>query len=330
MPLARLAAVAALAAAGPASSQEAVVFGTNWVAQAEHGGFYQALADGTYAACGLEVEILPGGPQVNNRALLMAGRVDFYMGGNMLAAFNAVAQGIPSVVVAALIQKDPQAILSHPGEADSWEELRDLTLLIGDGGFVTFYQWMMAAWGFSAEQRAVYTFNPAPFLADPRTGMQGYLTSEPFTVAKEGGFVPNVFLLADHGYRDYSTTIEVMAETIATRPEAVACFVDGSILGWYGYLYGDRSAADALILAHNPDMSQDRIDYSVARMKEAGIVDSGDALTLGIGAMTEERVGAFYRDMVAAGAVAEGIDWRRAFDTRFVNKGLGMELRPAD
>jgi NitT/TauT family transport system substrate-binding protein len=330
MMLARTAAIVPLLWAVAAPAAEKVVFGTNWLAQAEHGGFYQALADGTYEACGLEVEILSGGPQVNGRALMMAGKIDFYMGGNTLAALNAVAQGVPVVIVAAMFQKDPQVILSHPGEADTWEELKDLTLLISDTGFASYYQWMISAHGFTAEQREPYTFNPAPFIADPRKGMQGYLSSEPYAIRREAGWAPNVFLIADHGYDDYSTTIEAMADTIADRPQAVACFVDGSVKGWYGYLYGDRSAADALIIEANPDMTQDRLDYAVESMKSEGIVDSGDALDFGIGALSAARIGDFYSGMVAAGVAAEGIDWRAAFTTDFVNRGVGMDLKPAD
>ena len=330
MKLARTALVAPLLWVGAATAQEQVVFGTNWLAQAEHGGFYQSVADGTYEECGLQVEIVSGGPQVNNRALMMAGRIDFHMGGNMLAAFSAVAEGIPVVAVAAIFQKDPQVILAHPGEAETWEELKDLTLLIGDNGFASFYQWMMAAHGFTAEQREPYTFNPAPFLADPRKGMQGYLSSEPYAVEQQTGWAPNVFLLADNGYTDYSTTIETMADTIAERPEVVACFVEGSIKGWYNYLYGDNSAANELIMAANPDMTQDKIDYAIGRIKAEGIVDSGDALELGIGALTEERVGDFYDKMVDAGVVEDGIDWRASFSTEFVNEGVGMDLKPAE
>ncbi|NRB05463.1 MAG: ABC transporter substrate-binding protein, partial [Rhodobacteraceae bacterium] len=246
-------ALAALIAASPAIAEnEKVVFGTNWLAQAEHGGFYQSVADGTYAECGLDVEIVTGGPQVNNRALMLAGRIDFHMGGDMLQAFNAVAEGIPVVAVAASFQKHPQVILAHPGVADSWEELKDLTLLIGDNGFTSYYQWMVAEHGFTVEQRQPYTFNPAPFIADDQLGMQGYLSSEPYAVAKEAGFTPNVFLIADAGYSTYATTIETMAATIEERPEVVKCFVEGSIKGWYNYLYGDNAAADDLIKAANP------------------------------------------------------------------------------
>jgi NitT/TauT family transport system substrate-binding protein len=330
MTFARTAALLPLLWPAAAPGQERVVFATNWLAQAEHGGFYQAVADGTYEACGLDVEILPGGPQVNGRALLMAGRIDFYMGGNVLAAFNAVAEGIPVVAVAAIFQKDPQVILSHPGEAETWEELKYLTLLISDTGFASYYQWMISAHGFTAEQRQPYTFNPAPFIADPKKAMQGYLTSEPYAIEKEAGWMPNVFLIADQGYTDYSTTIEVMAETLGDRPEVVTCFVEGSIKGWYNYLYGDHSAADQLIIAANPDMTQDRIDYAIDRMKSEGIVDSGDALELGIGALSAARVGEFYGKMVDAGVVAEGIDWRAAFTADFVNRGVGMDLKPAD
>ena len=325
----RIAAALALGAL-PAAAQERVVFGTNWLPQAEHGGFYQAVADGSYAECGLEVEILSGGPQVNNRALMFAGRIDFYMGGDMLGAFNAAAEGIPVVAVAAIFQKHPTVILSHPGEADTWESLRDLTLLISDLNFVTVYRWMMAEHGFTAEQREPYTFNLAPFIANPRTGVQGYLTSEPYSVEKAAGFEPNVFLLADHGYATYATTIETMAETIETRPEVVQCFVDGSIEGWYTYLYGDGSAGDALILAANPDMTQDRIDYARQAMRSEGIVLSGEALESGIGAISADKVEAFYDQMVDSGVVEEGLDWRSSFTTRFVNRGVGMDLESAD
>ena len=322
-------ALAALIAASPAIAEnEKVVFGTNWLAQAEHGGFYQSVADGTYAECGLDVEIVTGGPQVNNRALMLAGRIDFHMGGDMLQAFNAVAEGIPVVAVAASFQKHPQVILAHPGVADSWEELKDLTLLIGDNGFTSYYQWMVAEHGFTVEQRQPYTFNPAPFIADDQLGMQGYLSSEPYAVAKEAGFTPNVFLIADAGYSTYATTIETMAATIEERPEVVKCFVEGSIKGWYNYLYGDNAAADDLIKAANPDMTQDKIEFAIAAMLENGIVDSGDALNLGIGAMTEEKVAVFFNKMVEAGVISGDIAWDASFTTEFVNAGVGMDLKP--
>lgn len=332
MPLYRpLAALcAACAAAQPAAALEEVSFGTNWRAQAEHGGFYQAVADGTYAECGIDVTIVPGGPRVNNRALMLAGRIDFYMGGDLMGPFNAAAEGIPVVAVAAIFQKHPQVILAHPGVAETWEDLKDLTLLIGDGGYMSFYQWMIAEWGFTPEQREVYHFNPAPFLADPGVAMQGFLTSEPYTVRKEAGMEPRVFLIADAGYSTYSTTIETMRATIQNRPEVVECFVDGSILGWYNYLYGDNAAANALIKEHNPEMTDDRIAYAIAEMKARGIVDSGDALEAGIGVLTAARVRDFHDQMVAAGVIESGIDWRSAVDTAFTGKGVGLELRPGE
>ncbi len=324
-------ALALILSAAPLHAENAkVVFGTNWLAQAEHGGFYQSVADGTYAACGLDVEIVSGGPQVNNRALLLAGRIDYHMGGDMLQAFNAVAEGIPVVAVAAVFQKHPQVILAHPGVADTWEDLKNLTLLIGDNGFTSYYQWMIAAHGFTAEQREPYTFNPAPFIADPQKGMQGFLSSEPYAVEKEGGFVPNVFLIADAGYSTYATTIETMADTIANKPDEVKCFVEGSIIGWYNYLYGDNTAANALIMEANPDMTQDKIDFAIDKMLSEGIVDSGDAETMGIGVMTAEKVSDFYTKMVDAGVIADGIDWQASFTTEFVGSGVGMDLKPAN
>ena len=314
--------------AGFAAANEPVVFGTNWLAQAEHGGFYQAVADGTYAACGLDVTIQPGGPQVNNRALMLAGQIQFNMGGNLLEAFSAAAEGIPVVVVAASFQKEPQVILTHPGRVKSFEELKTLpTLLIADGGYASFYQWMIKAYGFTEEQRQPYTFNPAPFIADVDSGMQGYLSSEPLMVEKEGGFKPDVWLIADAGYSTYSTLIETMADTVEKKPEVVKCFVEGSIKGWYTYLYGDNTAANEMIKADNPDMTDEQIAFGIEKMKEAGIVDSGDALEKGIGVMTEEKVKDFYDKMVEAGVVAGDLDWKSVIDTSFVGAGVGMELK---
>jgi len=322
-------ALALVAGGHSTAAAEPATFGTNWLAQAEHGGYYQAVADGTYAACGLEVTIQPGGPQVNNRALLLAGKIDFHMGGNMLEPFNAVAEGIPVKVVAASFQKEPQVLMSHPGQGlDTWEDLKKADkMILGDGGYLSYYQWMIKEFGFDAAKRVPYTFNPAAFIADPKSVQQGYVTSEPYSVEKEGGFKPNLFLIADYGFDTYSTTIEAMQETIEKKPEAVQCFVDGSAKGWYNYLYGDNKAANDMIKKDNPDMTDEQIAFSIEKLKEFGIVDSGDSEKMGIGAMTDEKIKSFYDKMVAAGVVKGGIDITQAYTLQFVNKGVGMDLK---
>ncbi len=322
--------LALLAAASvSATAAEKVTFGTNWLAQPEHGGYYQSVADGTYAACGIEVTIAQGGPQVNNRALLLAGKIDFHMGGNMLEAFSAVEQDIPVRVVAASFQKEPQVLMTHPGQGlDTWEQLKDAEqFILGDAGFQSYYQWMISELGYDAAKRVPYTFNPAPFIANPKSAQQGYITSEPFAVEKEGGFKPNLFLLADYGFDTYSTTIETMQATIDTKPDLVKCFVEGSNKGWYNYLYGDNAAANELIKKDNPDMNDEQIAFSIAKLKEYGIVDSGDTETLGIGAMTDARMESFYAKMVKVGVVKDGIDIKKAYVLDYVNQGVGLDLK---
>jgi NitT/TauT family transport system substrate-binding protein len=323
------AAMVLAAGAFGASANEKVTFGTNWLAQPEHGGYYQALVDGTYAACGLDVTIMQGGPQVSGRPLLLAGKIDFYMGGNMLQAFDAVRQDIPLRVVAASYQKDPQVMMSHPGQGlDKWADLpKAEQYIIGDEGMQSFFLWMESEYGFDPAKRVPYTFNPAPFIANPKSIQQGYATSEPYAVKKEGGFEPNVFLLADNGFNAYASTIETMQETIDKRPEVVQCFVDGSAKGWYKYLYGDNSAANAAIKKDNPDITDEQIAFSIAQMKKYGIVDSGDTEKLGIGAMNDERIESFYEKMVKAKAIPAGIDIKKAYTLIFVNKGVGLDLK---
>lgn len=325
------AAAASLLAAASVTSALAldeVTFGTNWVAQAEHGGFYQAVADGTYEKHGLKVTIVPGGPQANNRLLLPTGKVDFLMGGNMLQAFSAVEQGIPTRAVAAVFQKEPQIIMTHPGQGlDTFESLKDINLLIGRNGLNSFYQWMISEYGFSEDQVRPYTYNSAPFIADKRLGQQGYLTSEPFAVEREAGIKPNIFLIADYGFDTYSTTIETRNELIEENPDLVQRFVDASIIGWYNYLYGDNAAANTLIKTDNPEMSDAQIAFSIDKMKEYGIVDSGDTETMGIGAMNDERMSSFFNKMVKAGIVSADVDYKQSYTLDFVNKKVGLDLK---
>jgi NitT/TauT family transport system substrate-binding protein len=316
--------------ASPALAADKVSFGTNWLAEAEHGGYYQAVADGTYAKYGLDVTIVQGGPQADNEILLAAGRLDFYMGGNLLLAFDAVTHNVPIVVVAAHFQKDPQMFMSHPGEGlDKWTDLPNASqTIIGKEGLVTFYQWMKSAYGFKEENVRPYTFNPGPFIADPHSIQQGYVTSEPFAVEREGHFKPNIFLFADYGYKTYATTVETRADLIASKPDVVQRFVDASTIGWYHYLYGDNTKANALIKKDNPEMTDEQIAFSIAKIKEYGLVDSGDTLKLGIGAMTDERIKDFYDSMVTAGVVKPDLDYKKAYTLQFVDKSVGLDLRP--
>lgn len=320
----------ALGAVLPATALDRVSFATNWRAEAEHGGFYQALADGTYAKYGLDVTILQGGPQSNSRLLLAAGRIDFDMGANMIQAFNAVEQNIPIVAVAALFQKDPFILMSHPGEGlDRFQDLpKASAYYLGTDALVSVFQWLHQTHGFSISRVKPYTFNSAPFMADKTSIQQGYVTSEPFAIEREGGFKPNVFLAADYGYQSYSTMIETRREIIAKNPDLVQRFVNASIIGWYHYLYGDNAAANALIKKDNPDMTDAQLAYSIAALKAHGIVDSGDAEKLGIGAMTDQRMKAFFDQMVAAGLFKSDLDYRAAYMTKFVDHGVGFDLRP--
>jgi NitT/TauT family transport system substrate-binding protein len=316
------------AALGPAQALDKVRFGTNWVAEAEHGGFYQALADGTYKKYGLDVTIVPGGPNLNNRILLPVGKIDFFMSANSLQSFDAVAHGIPTIAVAASFQKDPQVLIAHPGAVDKFEDLKKLTLFVSKEGMASYFQWLRADFGFDEAKVKPYNFNPQPFLADKNSAMQGYVTSEPFAIESQAHFKPKVFLIADQGFNSYSTLIETRRDLVEKNPGLVQRFVDASAIGWYHYLYGDNSLGNTLIKKQNPEMTDALLAYSIAKLKEYGIVDSGDALTLGIGAMTDARMKNFFNKMARIGVVKRTIDYRKAYTLQFVNKGVGIDLRP--
>jgi NitT/TauT family transport system substrate-binding protein len=322
--------VTALLACAAARADDKVTFATNWKAQAAHGGFYQAVADGTYKKYGLDVTIQQGGPQVNNRPLLPAGRIDFLMTGNLLHSFDNVKNKVPTVVVAAIFQKDPQALMAHPGQGyEQFEALKNapLALVAKDGQF-SWWQWLKVAHGFKDEALKPYNYNLGPFLANPKAIQQGYSVAEPIYVENQGHFKPVVHLLADHGFSTYSTVIEARTDTVKNKPDLVQRFVDASIIGWVNYLYGNRKAADALMMKENPEMTEAEIEASVALMKSQGIVDSGEALARGIGAMNAARIADFYGQMVKAGLYKSGeVDLAKVATVQFVNKRVGLDLK---
>jgi NitT/TauT family transport system substrate-binding protein len=328
--LAGLAGLIAFSAfSGPALALDKVTFATNWLADPEAGGYYQALVDGTYAKYGLDVTIMQGGPQANGGMLLLAGKIDFFMGGDMIGDFLAAEQDIPTIAVAADFQKDPQMFMSHPGVGlDKWTDLPKATAYVSKGALSSYYAWMRLAWGFKDENVKPYNFNSAAFIVDKHSIQQGFVTSEPFEVEKQAGFKPNIFLLADQGYSTYATLIETRREIVAKKPDLVQRFVDASAIGWYHYLYGDNAKANEAIKKENPEMTDAQIAFSIAKLKEYGIVDSGDSLKLGIGAMTDARIKDFFDKMVKAGIVKPDTDYKKSYTLQFVDKGVGLNLRP--
>ena len=282
-----LATAAILAFSAGAQAQEKLTYMTNWYAQAEHGGFYQAVANGTYKKHGLDVTIKMGGPQVNILQLLAAGQADCIMGSSDMQMMVARSGGLPVVTVAAIFQKDPQVFIAHE-HVKSFEDMKDKTILIAPAAQRGYWLWMKNKFGFQDSQTRPYTFNIQPFVADKNTVQQGYLTSEPFAVQK-AGVKARTFLFADAGWTSYATTISCMEDTVKNRPKAVEAFVKATMEGWKSFL-ADPAPGAALIKKDNPNMSDEQIAYSVGKLKEMGIITSGEAATSGIGFMNEARV----------------------------------------
>ena len=309
-----------------ARADDSITFGIDWRAEAEYGGYYQAVAKGIYAKHGLAVTIREGGPQVNQMQLLMAGRLDFNLGGGRAIEF--AQNHLPYVAIAAIFQKDPAVLIAHPGQGnDSFPALKGKPIEIAPDARQSWWRFLAAKYGYSESQVRLYTFNMAPFLTDKSLTQQGYLGSEPFVIKQMGGFDPVVLLVADGGYRGYSNIITASRKIVTERPELVRRFVDASIEGWYSFLYEDPAPANQLIKAANPEMTEALLAYGRKMMNEHGIVDSGDALTSGIGAMTPERWNAFYRSMVAVGVYPDGIDVTQAYVGDFVNHRAGIEIK---
>ena len=307
-----------------AATQEKVSFGTDWKAEAEHGGYYQAIATGIYRQHGLDVSLRQGGPQVNHAQLLAAGRLDFNIAPNSFVPLNFVRENIPMVAVAAIFQKDPSVLIAHPGQGnDTLAALKGKPIMIGSDTRIGSWVFLKSKFDYTDDQIRPYTFSVAPFLADPNAIQQGYLSSEPFTIESQG-MKPVVLLLADAGYSSYGSLIQTSDKLVHDKPDVVRRFVDASIEGWYSYLYGDPAPANKLIKRDNPEMTDALLAYGIAKIKEYGIVDSGDAKRYGIGAMTDARWRDFFDTMSKAAIYRKDLDFRKAYTLQFVDKKVGM------
>jgi NitT/TauT family transport system substrate-binding protein len=308
--------IVAMAASSHSQKLEKHVFSTDWLAEAEHGGFYQAVAEGTYRKYGLDVEIRQGGPQVNGLQLLAAGRLDVAMG-DALQVISAVERNVPLVAIAATFQKNPTVVIAHP-DVNALADLEGKPIAIGSASNTTFWPWLRERYGFTDDQKRPYAFSVQPFLADPTLSQQGFVTSEPFSIEK-AGVDPKVFLLADLGYPPYSETLVVTRKTLAGRVDALTRFVRASAEGWKSYL-ANPAPGNALIKRANPQMSDDLLAYGVRKMRQYGIVESGDAKTRGLLTMTDARWKATDDFLRKAGLAKPGIDYGRAYTLDIVDR----------
>jgi NitT/TauT family transport system substrate-binding protein len=305
---------AAMAVALHAQPLDKLVFATDWLAQAEHGGFYQAVAEGLYEKHGLDVTIRMGGPQVNGLQLLAAGQLDVVMG-DALQVLSAVEQGVPVTAIAATFQKNPTVIIAHPGVA-KLEDLKGRPIAVAAASNTTFWPWLKQRYGFTDNQKRPYAFSVQPFLVDKNLSQQGFATSEPFSIEK-AGVNPAVFLLAEQGYPPYSEVLAVRRNTLSDKADALTRFVRASAEGWKSYL-ANPAPGNALIKRDNPQMSDELLAYGHRKMKEYAIVAAGDTATQGLLTMTDTRWQQTLAFLRAAGLAKAGVDYAQAYTLSIV------------
>ena len=315
---------ALIAGCSPAPKREApagrtaLKLATDWRAQAELGGYYQALATGEYQKRGLDVTLIQGGPAVNVPQLLAAGAVDVGVGSNSFIALNLAKENAPVKAVAAFMQKDPQVLIAHPGQGvNGFADMKGRPILLSDASITAFWVWLRSKYGFTDDQVRKYNYSSAPFLADKRVIQQGYATSEPYLIEKESGLKPAVFLLADSGYPAYASFALVPDSLIAKNPAAVQAFVEATAAGWKSYLYGDAKPGDVAILKDNPEMTQDVLDQAREKMRSYGIVGKDGE----IGQMTDARWAELFKVTSEAGVYPKTMDYKKAYTLQFLPKG---------
>ena len=298
-----------------------ITFATDWKAQAEQGGFYQALAAGLYEKNGLKVKIIQGSANVNVPRLIASNSVEFGIGSNSFIPLNMVANKIPGKAVMAIFQKDPQIIMTHPdSDIRNLKDMRDLPIMISDASIGAFWLWLKSKYDFNDNQIRKKTFSLAPFLSNKSSIQQGYLTSEPFLVEREAGFTPRVFLLADYGYPSYGAMVLASSNVLKNNPEIVKAFVDASIEGWRQYIYDDPSLGNELIMIENNEMKEDILLQAIKKIRNYELVSNEISKGLDIGLMTDIKWESFFKTMSINGVYEKDLEWRESFTLDFINK----------
>ncbi len=302
-----------------------VTFGLDWRAEPEYGGYYQALATGIYKKYGLDVKIVQGGPQVNNAQRLIGGRLTFDITSNAFLALNFAQEHIPFVAIAAGFQKDPDALIAHPGQGDdSFAALKGKPIAVSTDTRASWWLFLKSKYGYSDRQLRPYDYSLAPFFLNPHLVQEAYVTDEPYLIKQKTGKMPVVLMLADAGFDGYASLIATSRKLIRTNPDLVRRFIEASTEGWYSYLYGNPAPAFAAILKANPEMTPGLLHYGYEQLKVRGIVDSGDTKTLGIYAMTNARWAGFFYQMVKAGLYPPTMDYKAGYTLQFVDHGFGL------
>jgi NitT/TauT family transport system substrate-binding protein len=318
-------AVASLAAVAT-HAEDKVSLQMAWRAQADYGGYYQAVATGIYKKYGIDADVKVGGPQIDGAQLLVAGRVDFLTASSFAGLYYA-KEKLPFLVVAAPFQKDPQILMVHPDAGyKTMEDLKGHPIIISASARTSFWPFLRARFGYTDDQIRPFTFNYAPFLANKESAQQGYINADILSIRKSG-MDPKWFLLADYGFDNYANTINTSRKLVETNPDLVQRFVSASMEGWASYLHGDPKPAWALIKQANTDMTDEEINYNYTTIKERGLLDGGDAKELGIGAMTDARWEKFVKTNIDTGNMPADIDWKKAYTLQFVNKKVGLEMK---
>jgi NitT/TauT family transport system substrate-binding protein len=303
-----------------AAALEKVRFGLNWLPEAEHCGFFLAKASGLYEKAGLDVDLIAGGPSSNVALLLAGGELDLAMGSSF-TTLNMVKQGIPGITVAAYFQKDPQTLVAHADEGiKTLEDVKGKPVMVADFSRGEFWQFLKVRMGFTDDQLRPYTYNNAVFLSDPTSVQQGYVTSDALYLGAALDKPPVILLLADYGYSNYATTVFGMHSFIDAKPDVVRAFLNATAAGYMTCMTGDYTPAMTLATQMNTDPAYGPALWAAAieQMRQREIVTGGDAKTLGIGAMTDERWSSFFSDMSKAGIYPADLDYKQAFTLKFV------------
>jgi NitT/TauT family transport system substrate-binding protein len=293
----------------PAEAQAAtpqlfkVTLQLDWVAEPEHGGFYQALAKGYFKEAGLDVTILEGGQNAFVMQKLATGKVDIGQA-DSTNTLIAIAQGLPVIQIGAVFQNDPSVLMLHADNpVKRFEDLDGKTIMARPEWAFLLYLKYKYHINFNLIPQE---FSVANFIADKNFIQQGYYTAEPYYIVKGGAKYPKFLFAWDAGFDAY-TAIVANRPWAERNPDKLRAFMAAYIRGEKDYIEGDPTPAHDIMKRLNKNDTDDFLAFCRKMMIDGGLVTGRNAKDDSqTGRITPERFAIQIRQLEDLGIIPKG------------------------
>lgn len=204
-----------------------------WINDAEFAGYFLAMDKGYYAAEGLDLTYLTGGPDVIPESTIIAGRADLALTTPDMTIRAISEQGAKFKIIGAQYQKNPMGIVSlKKSGINAPADLVGKTLAVPPVNTVT-AEALLALNGIDKSQVTIvpYAYDPTPLVKGEIDASIDFTTNVPFSISQMGEEAHS-FLLYDHRLTLFNDTVVVTEDILAAKRKELVAWLRASRKGW--------------------------------------------------------------------------------------------------